>query len=161
MLYLFSTKAALRKAMVGLANNAVAYAPQEATRIANYLADGGFDRMDAKIKAQEEIVKSLERQSAILTEMLRRKEEQSKSLAEEIKAQQSLGMKEMQERIALQAEIQGKQAELSGLRDDIATAQGQLDSLVAQIGAAEREAPGPDATIEEFRAWVKGIPVSQ
>ncbi len=103
--------------------------------------------MDAKIKAQEE-------------ELLRLSKK-SKSLAEEIKAQQSLGMKEMQERIALQAEIQGKQVELSGLRGDIATAQEQLDSLVAQIGAAERETPSPDATIEEFRDWVKDIPVSQ
>lgn len=147
MIYLFSTKLALRKAMVGLANNAVAYAPQECSRIANYLTDGGFNRMDAKIKAQEE-------------ELLRLSKK-SKSLAEEIKAQQSLGMKEMQERIALQAEIQGKQVELSGLRGDIATAQEQLDSLVAQIGAAERETPSPDATIEEFRDWVKDIPVSQ
>ena len=138
MIYLFSTKLALRKAMVGLANNAVAYAPQECSRIANYLTDGGFNRMDAKIKAQEE-------------ELLRLSKK-SKSLAEEIKAQQSLGMKEMQERIALQAEIQGKQAELSGIRDDIATAQEQLDSIVAQIGAAQRETPnretpGLNATI--------------
>ena len=138
MIYLFSTKLALRKAMVGLANNAVAYAPQECSRIANYLTDGGFDRMDAKVKAQEE--------------ELFRLSKKSKSLADEIKAQQSLGMKEMQERIALQAEIQGKQAELSGIRDDIATAQEQLDSIVAQIGAAQRETPnretpGLNATI--------------
>jgi len=154
MIYLFSTKLALRKAMVGLANHKSGHPVPAKTieAIANYLTEGGISQMDAKIKAQEEIVLSLERQS--------------KSLAKEIELHEGVLQHKLDYIVETGNKVEGKMVELSGLRDDIATAQEQLDSLVAQIGQAQRETPnretpGLNATIEEFRAWVKGTPVSQ
>jgi len=121
MLYLFSTKAALRKAMVGLANNQDTYASKGhgiIQAIANYLTDGGLSQMDAKIKYQEEIVLSLERQSKSLAEIVRAREEESDRLSDGI----------VKEAITL-----------SNLGLSISEAEAKLESLVAQIGAVEFE----------------------
>lgn len=118
MLHLFSTKAALRKAMVGLSNYTGAYPSSGKTieAIANYLTDGGLSQMDAKIKAQEEIVASLERQSKSLAEVTRAQEKESERLSDGIVK---------------------KAVTLSDLGLAISEAESKLDSLVAQIGAAE------------------------
>lgn len=86
MLYLFSNKAALRKAMVGLSQqgNHPPSTCKTIETIANYLTNGGLSKVDAKIKAQEEIVASLERQSEILAEVIRAKEDRAEWLDGEI-----------------------------------------------------------------------------
>ena len=124
MIYLFSTKAALRKAMVGLSNYTGAYPSSSKTieAIANYLTDGGLSAMDAKIKAQEEIVLSLERQS--------------KSLAERIEGQEETIQAKVAYRKKVHAEIEASFEELNSVNSNVTTAQEQLASLVAQIGAA-------------------------
>lgn len=120
MLYLFSTKMALRKAMVGLAKeNPHFEAVSELMRsIGNHLTNGGISEMDAKIKAQEGILESLERQSKSLAEVIRAQEEESDRLSDGV----------VKEAITL-----------SNLGLSISEAEAKLESLVAQIGSAEFE----------------------
>jgi len=124
MIYLFSTKLALRRAMVGLSNYTGAYPSSGKTieAIANYLTEGGLSQTEAEIKAQEEIVLSLKRQSKSLADQLAMTEE-------EIEAQ-----KRNYSRYS--DKVENSKVELAGLRNDILGAQEQLASLVAQIGAA-------------------------
>jgi len=110
--------------MVGLSNYTGAYPSSGKTieAIANYLTEGGLSQTEAEIKAQEEIVLSLKRQSKSLADQLAMTEE-------EIEAQ-----KRNYSRYS--DKVENSKVELAGLRNDILGAQEQLASLVAQIGAA-------------------------
>lgn len=145
MFYLFSTKAALRKAMVGLSNNSQHYPVPAKTieAIANYLTGGGISQTEAKIKAKEEIVASLERQS--------------KSLAKQIELHEGVLQHKLDYIVETGNKAEEKMVELAGLQSEIATAQEQLDSLVALIGAAERAATSTEAGVAYHESWDKAI----